>query len=74
MKEERRTIGPGVDLVLTGEDVQPMDAVLAEVIIELAAEAGGKLEIRMDDAAMMAEVTQRMRQKGVDMETGEWLH
>lgn len=74
MKEERRTIGPGVDLVLTGEDVQPMDAVLAEVVIELAAEAGGKLQIRMDDAAMMEKVAQRMRQKGFDLKTGERCH
>ena len=74
MKEERRTIRPGVDIVLRGEDVQPTDAVLAEVIIELAAEAGGKLEICLEDDALMEKFAQRLRQKGVDMETGEWLH
>lgn len=51
-----------------------MDAVLAEVVIELAAEAGGKLQIRMDDAAMMEKVAQRMRQKGFDLKTGERCH
>lgn len=73
IKESRREIAPGVDLVVRGEDVEPTDAVLAQVLCEMAAEAGGSRSFNLDDPATLEELTFRMRAKGVDLETGAWI-
>ena len=73
LKESRKELSPGVDLVVRGENVEPTDAVLAEVVMEMAAEAGGTMTFRMDDPATMDEMARRLRAKGVDPETGQWL-
>jgi hypothetical protein len=71
MKEVHREILPGVSITLTGEDIQEQDAVLAEVLIELAAEAGGTLRVSMDDYAMLDKILQRLQQKGIDFSQGQ---
>lgn len=73
VKESRREIAPGMDLVVRGEGVESTDAVLAEVLCELAAEAGGELRVNMDDPSLVEEIARRLRAKGVDPETGRWL-
>lgn len=73
INESRRTIADGVDLVVTGPDVEPTDAVMAEVIIEMAAEAGGKIRIDLNDHAALDEISRRLRAKGVDPTSGAWL-
>lgn len=74
MKESRRTIAPGVELVVKGENVEPTDAVLAEVLCEMAAESGGTLTFDEKDPAVMDEIARRLQAKGVDYRTGAWLH
>lgn len=74
MKESRKTIAPGMELVVRGEDVEPTDAVLAEVLCEMAAEAGGALQFDPDDPQVMDEIARRLQAKGVDYRTGAWLH
>jgi hypothetical protein len=73
LNESRREIAPGVDLVVRGENVGPTDAVLAEVVCEMTAEAGGERCFDMKDPATVEEVACRLRAKGVDPETGQWL-
>ena len=70
----RREIAPGVDISITGEGVQQGDVVLAHVLIELAFEAGGQLKVNMSDPVMVEKIFQRLRLKGINPETGEWLH
>lgn len=72
LRESRRKIAPGTYLVVRGEDVEPTDAVLAEVLCEMAAEAGGRLYFR-EEQEFMEEVARRLRAKGVDPESGQWL-
>lgn len=69
MSESRRTILPGVDVVVRGEGVEPADAVLAEIVIEMATEAGGHLQVRMDDRELVEELIRRLRAKGIDPHT-----
>lgn len=73
INESRREIAPGIELVVTGEGVKSTDAVLAEVILELAAEAGGKVTIDMDDHETMETLARRLREKGVDPISGQWF-
>ena len=73
ISESRREIMPGVEIVVRGEDVESTDAVLAEVILELAAEAGGEVTINVDDPETMETLARRLREKGVDPISGQWL-
>jgi hypothetical protein len=72
-KESRRETAHGFKIVVRGENVQPTDAVLAEVVMEMTAEVGGTKIFNMDDPATMEEMARRLRAKGVDPETGQWL-
>jgi hypothetical protein len=69
MKEITREIAPGVEITLTGEDVQPDDAILAQVLLELAAEAGGKLRFDMSDHQVLEKILQRAEEKGLNLRT-----
>jgi hypothetical protein len=73
VSEVRREIMPGVDLVVKGKGVQQATAVLAEVLVELASEAGGELRFSMNEPATVERFAQRLRQKGIDPSTGEWI-
>ena len=73
IKESRREIAPGIEPLVRGEDLEPTDAVMAQVLCEMAAEAGGSRSFYLDDPATMEALFFRMRGKGVDLETGEWL-
>ena len=73
IKESRREIAPGIEPLVRGEDLEPTDAVMAQVLCEMAAEAGGSRSFNLDDPATIAELFFRMRAKGVDLETGQWL-
>ena len=74
MKEVHREILPGVSITLRGEDVQEQDAVLAEVLIELAVEAGGTLRFSMNDSTIVEKIIQRLQQKGIDFSVGKNLN
>lgn len=71
--ESRRKSAHGFDIVVRGENVKPTDAVLAEVVMEMAAEVGGTRTFRMDDPATMDELARRLRAKGVDPHSMQWL-
>lgn len=73
MKEARRKIAADLELIVRGEDVKQADAVLAEVLLQMAAEAGGSLSFNPADLEFMEEVARRLRTKGVDPDTGQWL-
>lgn len=72
IKEARRVGARGIEIVVRGENVEPIDAVLAEVLLEMAAEAGGILTFGEDDATM-DEMARRLRVKGVDPGSMQWL-
>lgn len=72
-RESRRETAHGIEIVVRGENVQPTDAVLAEVVIEMAAAAGGTKVFRMDDPETVEEMARRLRAKGVSPETMQWL-
>lgn len=67
VNESRRKLANGATLTVSGEGVQPTDAVLAEVLCEMAAAGGAQLEFSED------EIAQRLLAKGVDPKTMEWL-
>jgi len=73
IKEARREIAPGFDLVVRGEDIEAAHAVLAEVLFEMTAEAGGEMRFNMRDLSTVEEMARRLRAKGVDPETGQWI-
>ena len=71
MPRVRRELASGVDLVVEGEDITEKDALIAEIIMQIAAERGvSELRITQD---VMDEVIRRARQQGLDAITGEWL-
>ena len=71
MPRVRRELASGVDLVVDGEDITEKDALIAEIIMQIAAERGvSELRITQD---VMDEVIRRARQQGLDAITGEWL-
>ncbi len=74
IKESRREIAPGIELVVRGDGVEPTDAVLAHVLCEMAAEAGGRMEFSMDDPSTVEEIERRLRVTGVNPENGQWLN
>jgi len=71
IKEIRREIAEGFELILKGKGIGFEEAALAEVIIKMAYEAGGKLRIDMKDTDMLDEILARLEAMGVDPETGQ---
>lgn len=74
LNEVRREVAPGVDLVVRGRGIEEAHAVLAEVLHEMAIEAGGERSFNMEDPATVDEMARRLRAKGIDPETGQWLN
>lgn len=73
LNEARREIAPGVDLVVRGRGIEEAHAVLAEVLHEMVIEADGERSFNMGDPVTVEEMARRLRAKGIDPETGQWL-
>lgn len=74
LNESKCDITPEIEIVVRGEDVQPTDAILVQVICEIAAENGGKINFYLDNREMMERIAEKLRHKGVDPNTMNWMY
>jgi hypothetical protein len=74
LNESKCDITPEIEIVVRGEDVQPTDAILVQVICEIAAENGGKINFYLDNREMIERIAEKLRHKGVDPHTMNWMY
>jgi hypothetical protein len=62
------------DTIPKSKEAHDSDAVLVEVLCEMVEEAGGPLRFGLSDPVTLDEIVRRLRAKGINPSTGDWIN